>query len=162
TLPKDFNGWDKSAGDIFDQAAAQQNGEQFKQQAWSQAGQHLRSGNIIGAAKDIGSLFTSANPAAVEAGKQLRSVLPQSEPQPQSPAGSMEEFQKLPKDQQNSYIQQLEDWKARQGAASMQTALGFATPGTASNAASAAKDVIQSVRPSAIRESAGALFNAIK
>jgi hypothetical protein len=47
-------------------------GEEFKSQTWHQAGQHLLNGELRKAASDVGSLFTSQNPAAVEAGSQLK------------------------------------------------------------------------------------------
>src|SRR5581483_909106 len=46
-------------------------GEQFKSEAWHSAGQHLMHGELRKAAADVGSLFTSKNPAAVEAKEQL-------------------------------------------------------------------------------------------
>jgi hypothetical protein len=45
-------------------------GEDFKSQAWSSAGHDLMHGNLSKAASDAGNLFTSKNPAAVEALKQ--------------------------------------------------------------------------------------------
>src|SRR5262245_1243521 len=57
------------------QSAQPSAGEQFKQQAWSQAGQNLRQGQFLNAAKNIGSLFTSQNPAAVSALDQTSSAL---------------------------------------------------------------------------------------
>jgi hypothetical protein len=84
---------------------------------------------VIGAAKDIGSLFTSQNPAATEAANQIsgavKSVLPQTSDAPKFPAASYGEFKKLPQDQQDAYLKQYEEWKAGQGAASMQTVLGL-------------------------------------
>ncbi len=47
-------------------------GEDFKSQAWSSAGRDLLHGNLSKAATDVGSLFTSKNPAAVEALKQTK------------------------------------------------------------------------------------------
>jgi len=47
-------------------------GDDFKSQAWSSAGHDLLSGNLSKAASDVGSLFTSKNPAAVEALKQTK------------------------------------------------------------------------------------------
>src|SRR5262245_5449967 len=93
------------------QSAQPSAGEQFKAQAWSQAGQNLRQGQFLNAAKNIGSLFTSQNPAAVSAVSDtagaLRSVLPQGEPRPQPPVATMQEFQRLPKEQQDAYAQQI-------------------------------------------------------
>src|SRR5712691_10738855 len=56
--------WDQSAESADE-------GEQFKSQAWRSAGHNLIHGNLRAAASDVGSLFTTRNPAAVEAATQL-------------------------------------------------------------------------------------------
>jgi len=126
-------------------------GEQFKQQAWSQAGQNLRQGHFLNAARNIG-LFTSQNPAAVSAVSEttgaLRSVLPQGAPRPEPPVVTMQEFQKLPKEQQDAYIAQVAKWQADQYGTSMQLAAGFMTPGSAGNAASDVASSVKNALPS--------------
>jgi len=140
-------------------------GEQFKQQAWSQAGQNLRQGQFVKAARNIGSLFTSQNPAAVSAVSDtagaLRSVLPQGTPRPKPPVATMQEFQKLPKEQQDAYVQQVAKWQADQYGTSMQLAAGFMTPGSAGNAASDVASSVKNVLPGAMKQRAGELFQSV-
>jgi hypothetical protein len=141
-------------------------GEDFKQQAWSQASQHLRQGEFVNAARDVGSLFTSKNPAAVSAVDQtssaLHSILPQGAPRPQPPVATVEEFRKLPKEQQDAYAQELAKWRADQYAQSMQLAAGFMAPGPTRTAASeAASQVKGAVTGSALKEAGGQLFRTV-